>query len=378
MRSKSLSFYRNCLLTVLILSAAIAGLPQMAKQTQGYPSHLPYAFSNFVWWNDEELRIQLKKRMPALGEEIAPDSDTLRKMRDTLKEMLKEKGIQADVQTEEPSSFALTAQRAPGAPPPAIVFSILNPQILVGKILIAPAPEGLTAALQNSLQAREGHEYSSRQDWLVHSNIIQELESNGYLEAEVDIAHDTPRKDGSRYLVNLLISVKPGPQYHIASITADGGPLLQGQDLSRFFTQKRGDIANDNQFGPLPVQLRAYYEQRGYADVQIKAPPILDRGNGLVSYHLEVTPGPVYHLHSLTIHNLDPDSEKKARELLGLNVGDLYDGMAVDLFYRKISADAALAAYGLTFSPAKNKATAAVDLTLDFYKVDDKSSVTVK
>jgi SHS2 domain-containing protein len=52
--------------------------------------------------------------------------------------------------------------------------------------------------------------------------------------------------------------------------------------------------------------------------------------------------------------------------------------MAVDLFYRKISADAALAAYGLTFSPAKNKATAAVDLTLDFYKVDDKSSVTVK
>jgi outer membrane translocation and assembly module TamA len=276
-------------------------------------------------------------------------------MRDTLKEMLKEKGIQADVQTEEPSSFALTAQRAAGAPPPAIVFSILNPQILIDKVVIAQAPEDLSSALQDSLQGRDGHDYSSRQDWLVRSNITKELESKGYLEAEVDIAHDAPRKERNGYLVNILISVKPGSQYHIASITADGGPLLQGQDLSRFFTQKPGDIAGDNQFGPLPVQLRAYYEQRGYADVQIKAPPILDRGNGLVSYHLEVTPGPVYHLHSLTIHNLDPDREKKARELLGLNVGDVYDGMAVDLLYRKISADPALAAYGLTFSRQRTR-----------------------
>jgi outer membrane protein assembly factor BamA len=128
----------------------------------------------------------------------------------------------------------------------------------------------------------------------------------------------------------------------------------------------------------LPVQLRSLYEQRGYEDVQIEAPPVFDRGKALVSYYLKVTPGPIYHLHSLTIHNLNPEQEKKAREWLGLKVGDVYDGMAVDLLYRKISADSALAGYGLSFSPTKDKAAEAVDLTLDFYEKSDKSSVTVK
>jgi len=361
----------------MTLFALATGSAQTVKQAQNHPTYLPYSFSNFIWWSDDELRALLKKQITGLGDEIKPTTTSEGKVRDALKILLKEKGIEAEVLSVEPSDFSLSGERAPGAPVPAIVFSISSPQVLVDKVVISHAPEDLVASLHENLRAREGHEYSAQQDWLVRSNTIEKLESQGYLQAQIDIVHDAPRRDDDHYLVNLVVSVTLGPQYRISSITADGGPLLQGRDLSQFFMQKPGDIAGAGPFGRLAGELRAYYWHYGYADVEIRGPGVLDHAKALVSYHLSVNPGPVYHLRSLIIHNLNAEQERKARELLGMKPGDVFDEMAVNGLYHKISTDPLLTAYGFTFGPAKDKAAVAVDLTLDFYKVDGKSSVTI-
>jgi outer membrane protein assembly factor BamA len=128
----------------------------------------------------------------------------------------------------------------------------------------------------------------------------------------------------------------------------------------------------------LAGELRALYWHYGYADVEIHGPPILDRLNAKVSYHLEVVPGPLYHLRSLTVHNLTPEQERRVRELLGMEAGDVFDGMAINNLYYKLPSDTLLTALGFTFSPVKDIAAAQVDLTLDFYQLSDKSSVTVQ
>jgi hypothetical protein len=378
MRDQTRNYNRFAILVMLALTAVICSSAQDTHPVQDYPTHLPYSFSNFVWWSNDELRDLLKKRIPGLGDEIAPSVYDENRIREALRKFLKEKGIDAEIQDIEPSNFSLSAERAPGVPEPSIVFSILSPQILIDKVVISQAPDGLRTALNENLQRRAGHEYSGGQDWLVRSNAKDALESKGYLEAEVDVAHDAPRRDGDHYLVNLVVSVKSGPQYHISSITADGGPLLPGRDLSQFFVQKVGEVAGVRLFGRLAGELRAYYWHYGYADVSIHGPSVLDHAHALVSYHLDVIPGPLYHLGSLTIHNLDVEREKTARELLGIGPGDVFDEMAVNALYHKLSADPMMAAYGFSFSPAKDKVSAKVDLTLDFYKMSDKSSVTVK
>jgi hypothetical protein len=91
-----------------------------------------------------------------------------------------------------------------------------------------------------------------------------------------------------------------------------------------------------------------------------------------------VVPGPLYHLRTLTIHNLAPELEQRVRGLLGMKARGVFDGMAINNLYHKVTSDALLKADGFTFSPAKDKAAGQVDLTLDFYKVSDKSSVTVQ
>jgi len=365
-----------------LLASAIATVAARAVQAPNgdgsHPERLPYAFSNFVWWKDSELQGLLKSRIPGLGDEIAPRSPMEHKIHDVLIEILKEKGITAEVQSIEPSTFALTAERAPGSPPPAIVYSVLSPSILVDKVIISGAPENVAATLNERLQSREGHEYSSGQDWLVRSNAQEDLYAKGYLDAEVEVEHDLPRLSGNQFLVNVLVSIKPGPQYRIRSITADGGPLLEGRDLSSYFTQKPGDIAGSGPFGRLAGELRALYWHHGYADVEIQGPPVLDRPHAEVSYHLTVIPGTLYHLRSLTIHNLAPEQEQRIREVLGMKPGDIFDGTAVNDLYHKLGQDALLTGHGFTFSPVKDKAAGQADLTLDFYALSDKSSVTVR
>jgi outer membrane protein assembly factor BamA len=360
----------------LALAFTSACLGQSAKPSPPYSAHLPYAFSNFVWWTDTDLRTQLKKRIPGLGDEIAPTQASESKVRDALKTLLRQKGIVADVMSEEPSPWSLTAETVPDAPRPAIVFSILNPQVLVDQVNIAGAPEFVTEALNQSLQGRKGREYSSRDDWYVREQAENQLQQSGYFDAQVDVNHDPPRLDTGQYRVNLVISVVPGPQYHIGEITGDGGPLLKGRDLSTLFKVKPGDIATSSPLGKLAGQLLGLYEHYGYADAVVEGPPVIDREHALVSYHLSVTPGSLYHLRSLTIDHLDAGQESKVRRLLGLAPGDPYDVLAINSLYSRLRADSMLSGYDFTFSPAKDKPAGIVDLTLDFFKKTDQPSVT--
>jgi outer membrane translocation and assembly module TamA len=378
MRTKTI----GCL-GIASLAAGLFVLPplassQTANQVQNYPSSLPYSFSNFVWWSDDELRALLKKQIPSLDDEVATTTEAESRIRLALKAFLKQKGILAEVQSQEPSYSAPFAERVPGAPPLRVVFTISSPRILVDKVVVSQAPDALLASLEETLHSREGNDYSSGQDWLVRSEVTEKLQSNGYLDSHADVSHGAPRKDGSNFAVNLLVAIASGPQYHISSISADGGPLLPGRDLSPMFAQRPGDIATENPFGRLPVQLRAYYEQRGFADVEIHGPTVLDKERALASYHLSFVPGPMYRLHTLTIQHLDSDQEKRARDLLGMKPGDVFDETAVNGLYRKLSLDPLLSAYSFSFGPKKNKVTATVDLTLDFFKTGGDGSVSIK
>jgi hypothetical protein len=156
MRSQAKTFIHFAFLAASVLGMLANGYSQTARTVPGYPTRLPYAFSNFVWWSNDEIRALLKSRIPGLGDEIASNSAIECRVRDALTMMLKEKGLVAEVQSQEPSNFSLTAERAPDSPAPGIVFSILSPQILVDKVIVSGAPEAQTPALNENLRRREG------------------------------------------------------------------------------------------------------------------------------------------------------------------------------------------------------------------------------
>ena len=96
--------------------------------------HFPYDFGNLVWWTDADLRTELKKRIPTLGDEMERNSPAEARVRTVLMQLLKEKGVQGEVQVIEPSIDSLSTKRVPEAPPVSIVYSVLSPpEIIVEK-----------------------------------------------------------------------------------------------------------------------------------------------------------------------------------------------------------------------------------------------------
>lgn len=199
-----------------------------------------------------------------------------------------------------------------------------------------------------------------------------------YLDGQVQIARLSPFREGEHFQVGLTVTVIAGPQFHVSSINADGGPLLAGKDLSRFFEMKVGDVPGRYPLSDLASKLRELYLHYGYADVDIENNPVLDRDHAMVSYHIRVIPGPVYHLRRITVEKLSAEQESKARELLGMKPGDVYLDEAITNLYHRIPAEPLLEGYGFSFGPKKDKTANAIDLSLIFYKESDKSSVTIK
>lgn len=374
---------------LVLFGLAIGSFASMLSQAPpanfSYPAKLPYRFDNIVWWDDGELRALLKKRIPGLGDEIATTHQAEGNVRNALTALLKEKGIVAEVQSEEPgpSSFAkldpdMFGGRPPEQPHPAITFSLLTPKVVIGKVVFKDVSEEVGHVLEPEFTGTEGRPFGAGGNAFLEKRCIEVVERQGYLEAKVRLTTQTPRKDADQYLVDLSLSVETGPKYHVSSLSADGGPLLQGKDMSRFFALKSGDIAALPPFGNLGPQVRALYVHNGYADVDIETIPTLDREHASVAYHMKVTPGPIYHLGSLTIQKLDAAQESKVRELFGIKAGDIYDEQAINQLYRRISGESLLAGLGFGFSPKRDRRAGIIDLTLDFYKKDGEAIVTVK
>ena len=385
---------RRCRTAIIatVLSCCVAGSALSAPAQEGqhsYPARLPYSFSNFAWWTDDELRMLLKKRIPGIGDDVETTTAAEGRIRDALTALLREKGIAAQVMSIEPILPGLRRPLPdllgmdvdpdlPSATKPSIVFELVKPQVVIGAIKVKANADDALAAAKRELQRNEGKEFT---EWSLHFlqyEVEKSVKRLGYFDAKADLNHGSPHKQGERYLVDEEVVIDAGSRYRFASITADGGPLLAGKDLSGFFVARAGEPAVPSPFGQLGLQLRAFYQQHGYADVHITSDPVLDREHATISYALRVMPGSVYDLRSLTINKLDAEQEKRVRKILGMMPGDVYREKAITDLYHAIPDEPLLKGYTFGFSPKPDRSAAVVDLTLDFAKKDGEATVTIQ
>jgi len=385
-RSK-IVFRRVAAAFLMLLGSGAIAASQAAKPVQSYPAKLPYSFGNLVWWSDDELRTLLKKRIPGLGDEIATTTAAEGRVRDALKALLREKGIQAEVQSQEPSldSFRPLPENLVGMGDlevwpfqPSIVFSVLRPKVVLGRVTVQADAEDALEAISAEFKGDEGKEFGAEMVRFSLSRAEEILKRRGYLGEQVIFQRMPPYKRAESYAVDFTIVVKAGPKYRISALKVDGGPLFEGRDLMQFVRTKVGDPAGNSPFRDVGTALRAYYEQQGFADVRIKEDQLLDKEHASVAYSLNVVPGPIYHLRSLTVEKLNPDQERRVRDLLGMKPGDVYLGKAISELYHKIANEPSLKGYSFGYGPKADKEAGMIDLSLDFFKEGGESSVTIK
>ena len=367
----------------LLLPVTPAVFAQAPRTTQQLVSErLPYTFTNLPWWTDAQIRAELKHRIPSLGDEVGRGSAQEAQVRDALTSMLAAKGVRATVVSDEPSatSGAVTAFVKtlpfyfPGSTQrPYIEFSISAPRILVGGLDLDSSPEGdLVGRVARQM---EGKPFDSNAIPLQAHQLAEPLQRHGYLSAEVVVMPGHPMRVNDDYYVPLKAEISAGPLYHVGMISADGGPLLRGRDLSGYFDLQSGEVATPYAFDRLESSIMTVYFQAGYASVHFVDKPELDPERGTANYRMETVTGPQFRLRTVTVRNLSPAQEAEVRNLLALAPGDIYDQIAIDELHAKVAGSTNLKGFDYSFAPSTDRSLNVIDLTLDFFKDAAQSSL---
>jgi outer membrane protein assembly factor BamA len=243
------------------------------------------------------------------------------------------------------------------------------PKILVGSVTISGAPALIEPQLTGFTDAVKGKPYNSAGYWYPKSRVTDVLQASGYLSATESLAAGPAEKvSASEYHVPLTLHIDSGPQYHIAALTVDGGPLFPNEDLAKRTAIGPGAIAMPSIAHHLEASIDAAYRHAGYPYVQFDDDPQLDVEHGLATYHIRVDPGPQYHIRSVSFANLDPALEPVAREILGIKPGDVYNSTALIMLLPKLRRDPRFNGLNFSYKPTEDAQNHLVDLSVAFFK----------
>lgn len=375
---------------VLLLPVGVRsalGAPPDSPQPPASTARVPYVFSNFAWWTNDQLRAELKQRIPSLQDDLTCGSAQEKQVRETLTAMLLAKGVRATVVSTDPSGVATTVSDFVATLPffipgrsdqrPHIVFSISAPEVVIGAITVDTVPDSQSDVLGRIAHQIEGRPFDSTSLDVQAHQLAEPMERGGYLSASISLSAGQPELHGSQYLVPLEADVDAGPLYHVGMVSADGGPLLRGRDLSPYFDLLPGEVATPYAFQRLENSIMTIYFQSGYTSVHFLDTPILDRDHAIATYRLQVMTGPQYRLRTLTVHNLSAAQEAEVRSMLALVPGDVYDQLAIDELHQKVQDSATLQGLDYSFEPQTDRQNNEIDLTLDFFKESAQAALQI-
>lgn len=356
---------RNLRNLAVCVSLSILAPALYAQSSAPAPKLYPYRFSNFIWWSDSDLRVALKHKLPSLPDTLIPFSPMEGDVRLALIELLKTKGIHADVQVFDPPEQVTPPW--PDAPQPTISFTIAAPpQILVGDVSVDGAPAEMLTSIQPIAQRLSGSPYG-QYPHMTELRLHTLFQSSAYLSATSTTLPGTPTRTApDHYVVPCTINIDPGPAYHIGSISIDAGPLFAGADLSNYVLEQPGDLVVPHMLTRLVTTLKNTYLRAGYPDVEVADDPVLDKQKALASYNIHVDPGPIYHLRNLTILNLDPAREQVVRDILDLKPGDPYNKLVFGFLFAKLHNNPLFTGYTFGSHPQQDENDHLVDLTITF------------
>lgn len=292
---------------------------RLTPSAEGQP--LPVRFTNFVWWEHDELLKILETRVPLFHDKLPLQSDQTGEVEDALVALLREKGVPDARVTALPSSDA------PGDPPDAVSLSIASPEILIGEIHFEGTVPAVAERLTTLSRELADRNFDLREvNTVVHESANQIFADAGYLDATNDpLIFAAPRKDLGGYVVDVQVPMHAGPLYHIGSITLHAEPPLSDSDLRTVLPFKTGDPAAASDVRNAVTALAHVYGDHAF--LQARASANLDKNpsNHTVAYSFTFSPGPQFHLASIDASELPTELQQEFSSLWHVAPDSLVD-----------------------------------------------------
>jgi len=318
---------------------------------------------NFIWWQPDELAVELRKRVPLFSDSLPEAGNLQQAVQDALSQMLAEKQIAAKLSSR-------ITDATPGQPLRIVHYRVDSPDIRLHAIVLKNVPLDLSPQIDKLTAALAGSPY--RQGVAgngLTQNILNVYRDAGYLDASFDhldrvIDSTSPGKID----VDLSGSIKAGEPYHVAKIDWAGSPLIGEKEFADASKLHPGDLASQKQLHASLALIDAAYRRQGYMDVSVDGAPQLDTAAHLVSYAISVNPGVQYHLSEINASNLAPDTRRQFDAAWKLHPGDLYDETYLASFIKSNIALPYLQPYSLSYRVERDPDNHLVKLFLIFVR----------
>ncbi|HVP64964.1 MAG TPA: POTRA domain-containing protein [candidate division Zixibacteria bacterium] len=281
---------------------------------------LPVHFENFVWFSDEELEAELRKRIPLFRGAVPEGGQMANAVSDELAGMLRAKGISGQV-------FFRLHSRSEGAPPDAYQYLVSGVPMAVTEVNFT----GVNALPQSEIEAASKNVINQNYEYSVSNiapaeNILRSYHRLGYLRAHVGVPQ---RKllgdDPNAPQISLTFPVTESERYTVAGVRWTGNEAVKTSDLDTAVQMKPGDVASIDDVEKTLAAAGKIYGAHGYLAAQAIARQQLNDASHTVNYLFEIREGPVFHMGTFEITGLPKDQEAQIRQQWRLKPGDVFD-----------------------------------------------------
>jgi outer membrane protein assembly factor BamA len=331
----------------------------------------PVLFANFPWWDDKTLTAAVAARVPLFHGSVIPESGQQQQVTAALTALVAEKGVQATITAQKHSDASGKTL--------GVEFQIDSPPVQIGEVkfagvgaaLVDPAQADPLGAIQ---KAAVGQEFNEATEATLETALRAIYHRQGYLDVAMkNFAHGEPQFADGKVRVPVSATIVEGPQYRLAGLTLSGDVLMTQEEFAKRAKLHAGDVANEDLLRATLAEVAGPYKAKGYLRASIEAHATFDRGAhfdrpaNTVSYSIDVTPGPVYHMGKLTLLNLDNEKKAQVLRYWPMHEGDVYDATFPPSFLnRNKSTLRTLDGWSASYKQYEHEDTHVVDLVITF------------
>ncbi|MEO8436205.1 MAG: POTRA domain-containing protein [Pyrinomonadaceae bacterium] len=286
-------------------------------------------FDNFVWFSDVELVAAIRRDVPFFTGTAPESGSTVDEIAKALQRLLEEKKIPGRVEYLS----ADLSQRL------SYLFSVKGVPLRVCSLHF-PGAAGITEdELRNASKQLTENDYSKTSTGsFAAATLFPLYRQKGRLRAKfaessavLEIA-DTSSCKGA---LAVTIPVDECAVYSWEKADWTGNASVSGAELDAALSMKSGDVADGLKFDKGMQFVRKAFGHKGYIAVRIKPAAEFDDEKQRVTFKMEVTEGPQYHMGNLKIVGLGENDAQILKEDWRLPVGTVYDTAYVEEFMRR-------------------------------------------
>lgn len=286
-------------------------------------------FDNFVWFTDGELFAAIRRDVPFFTGTAPESGSTVDEIAKALQRLLDEKKIPGRVEYLS----ADLSQRL------SYLFSVKGVDLPVCSLRF-PGAAGITEdELRKASKQLTENDYSKTSTAAFASVTLFPLYSHlGRLRAKFGESSavlenaDSPACKGG---LSVTIPVEEGAVYSWEKAAWTGNASVPAGELEAALGMKSGEVADGLKIDKGIQSVRKAFGHKGYLSVRIKPATEFDDENHRVTFKMDVTEGPQYHMGNLKIVGLGEKDAELVKEDWRLPPGTVYDATYVEDFMRK-------------------------------------------